>query len=927
MPRVRDAMRVAEDDFAGDRPSLSAATDHPSRESMIGRELSHYRITAKLGSGGMGEVFRAEDTKLGRAVALKVLPEEMASDEDRLSRFRREAKIVAGLNHPNIVTLYSVDRADGLDFLTMELVEGTTLGDLMPRDGFPLERIFELAIPIIDAVVCAHVKGVVHRDLKPGNVMVTDEDGRVKVLDFGLATPVGSTDDGELSGVVTLSIAREGLVVGTPLYMSPEQARGQEVDQRSDIFAFGVMLYEMATGERPFRGANSVELLSSVLRDDPPPATDVRSDLPPHLARVIRRCLEKDPDDRYQTARDVLNELRVLKLEVTSGFDRAPISELGARRASGRGSGIRKPVLAAAAVVIASAATLSVMLGLPGGERPPASGSGRQVVAVLPFENLGSEDDEYFADGVTDEITSRLAVIQGLAVISRTSARLYKGTQKPAREIGNELGADFILEGTIRWDRSGDPSRVRITPRLIQVTDDTQLWSDTYEHEIMQIFSVQTEIAERIAGALDVRLVADERQALTAKPTDNIEAYHAYLRGMKQLVSPGFGKEAFELGAQMFERAVTLDPGFALAWARLSSMHSRMYHYGFDRTEDRLEKARTTAGRALALQPTLAEAHVALGHYHYWCEREYAAALEALDTAQELAPANNEVWLTKAYVARRQGDFEGAIELFKRDSELSPLDPNATIGLGETLGTLRRYAEAERAFQRGIALAPADPYPYTELALLYLRWRGDSAAARSVLEAMPPVNSTEVCRVGFLTELLDRRYEAALELLGECPEPVLQAGIFSIPVALFEGMARQLMGEPEQARAGFERSRTLLEERLANDDLDHRTHSALGLTYAGLGRAEEAVRHGLRAVELYPLSKDALEAPSLITDLALIYTMVGQEDAALDQLERVLSVQSIFSASWLEQDPLWDALRDNPRFEELLREHAVDTGT
>ncbi len=893
---------------------------------MIDRKLSHYRITAKLGSGGMGEVYRAEDSKLGRSVALKVLPEEMASDEDRLSRFRREARIVAGLNHPNIVTLHSVDEADGLHFLTMELVEGKTLGELTPPDGFSLERVLELAIPIIDAVAGAHARGVVHRDLKPGNVMVTDEDGRVKVLDFGLAKPIAATADGELSGVETLSVAGGGLVIGTPFYMSPEQARGQEADARSDIFAFGVMLFEMATGQRPFKGANSVELLSAVLKDEPPQVTEIRPDLPIHLTRVIRRCLAKDPDDRYQTARDVVDELRELQLEVTSGFARAPISRTGAPgRVPGRATRMR--MFAAVSAVVAIAAVLVVVFGSWDRETLPDGRLERRVVAVLPFENLGSEDDEYFADGITDEITSRLAVIKGLSVISRTSARIYKGTRKPASEIGEELGANFILEGTIRWDRSGEPDRVRITPRLIQVTDDTQLWSDTYEREIMQIFSVQTDIAEQIAAALDVTLVAKEREALTARPTDSIDAYQAYLRGMKQLVSPGFGREAFTLGVQMFERAVTLDPGFALSYARLSSMHSRMYHYGFDRTDQRLELARQTVRRALELQPDLAEAHLALGQYHYWCERDYAAALDALHSAEELAPSNSEVWLTKAYVKRRQGDFEAAIKLFERDSELSPLDPNATVGLGETLGTLRRYPEAEKAFKRGIALAPEDPYPYTELALLYLRWRGDSAAARSVLDEMPPVNSTEGCRVGFLAELLDRRYEAALDRLEGCPQPVLQAGIFSIPTALLEGMTLELMDEPDRARAAFERSRVILEERLARDASDHRTHSALGLTYASLGRSGEAIRHGLRAVELYPVSRDALEAPGLIIDLALIYTIVGDADAAIEQLERVLSIQSIFSASWLERDPLWDPLRSDRKFDELLERHAVDTGT
>ena len=393
---------------------------------------------------------------------------------------------------------------------------------------------------------------------------------------------------------------------------------------------------------------------------------------------------------------------------------------------------------------------------------------------------------------------------------------------------------------------------------------------------------------------------------------------------MEQLNKPGYSREAFDLGVQMFERATALDPDFALAWARLSSMNARIFHYGFDRSDLRLELAREAADRSLELQPDLAEAHLALAQYEYWCRQDYARALASLDVARKLNPNISEIWLTIAYVKRRQGDFDAAIELFERDRRLSPLDSNGSIGLGETFGTLRRYAEGERAFRHAIALAPDDAYPFTELALLYLRWRGDTAAARATLEEMPPVAGTEACRVGFLVELLDRRYDAALEWLDTCPSDLIEAGIFATPTALLRGMTLRAMREPERARRAFERSRAALEEMLARAPGDHRVHAALGLTCAGLGRSEEAVRHGRRAVELYPRSRDALQAPSLGIDLALIYTMVGDNEAALAQLDAVLSIPSILSVPWLEKDPLWDPLRDNPGFAKLLRKHADD---
>ncbi len=411
------------------------------------------------------------------------------------------------------------------------------------------------------------------------------------------------------------------------------------------------------------------------------------------------------------------------------------------------------------------------------------------------------------------------------------------------------------------------------------------------------------------------------QQALDDQPTESVEAYQAYLRGLEQLNAPGFSRNSFELGVQMFERAIALDREFALAYARLSSMNARMYHYGFDRTTERLARAKAAAESALELESDLAEAHLALGHYYYWGAKDYDGALVALDNARRYAPNMGEVFLTTAYVKRRQGNFESAIEFLEKYRVLSPMDPNTFVGLGETYGTLRQYEAAEQAFERARVLAPDYPYPYTELGLLHLRWHGDTGAARAILEQAPRTDSSEKCRVGYLIELLDRRYDAAFERLETCPVAVLEASAFYTPTSLIEGTLYRLQDRPSRASETFAALLAHLEEKLRAEPNDHRVHAAVGLVYAGLGRAEEAVRHGQRAVELHPLGKDALEAPVQIVNLALIHTMVGQHEAALEQLDAALSVPSILSVAWLRKDPRWDGLRDLPSFEELLRKH------
>ncbi|MGB5657876.1 MAG: serine/threonine-protein kinase, partial [Thermoanaerobaculia bacterium] len=467
---------------------------------MIGQTLGHYKILDKLGEGGMGEVYLAADTTLKRKVALKVLPPDLASSQDRLERFQREAEALAALDHPNIVTIHTVEEAEGTRFLTMQLVDGKPLSELIPPNGMALAQIFKIATPLADALASAHEKGIIHRDLKPANVMVTTE-GRVKVLDFGLAKL--SHDPSLVSTqLATEPLTQDGLILGTMPYMSPEQLQGKELDGRSDVFSLGVMLYEMATGERPFKGDTSATLIMSIGRDTAPEVDTVRGELPHHLGRVIGRCLEKDPNKRFQTIKDVRNEFAALKRETASSVTSA--SRIDVPLVEPRKRVWWVAVVVAGLVVAALGSWLLVREPEPGAQTSgvvrtedvaetqaastdateAATGSDRKMIVVLPFENLGSSEDDYFAAGMTEEITSRLAMVSEMGVISRKSAVRYADTDKSMQEIGAELGVDYVLEGTVRWAKEGDSSRVRITPQLIQVSDDTHLWADTYDRVI-----------------------------------------------------------------------------------------------------------------------------------------------------------------------------------------------------------------------------------------------------------------------------------------------------------------------------------------------------------------------------------------------------------------------------------------------------------
>jgi serine/threonine protein kinase/tetratricopeptide (TPR) repeat protein len=636
-----------------------------------GSRLGPYAVLGTIGSGGMGEVYRARDERLGRDVALKILPADVADSAERLARFQREARTVAALNHPGIVTLFSIEEADGLHFITMELVEGRSLDALVAAGGLPVPRVLDLAIPLADALAAAHERGVVHRDLKPANVMVTPA-GRVKVLDFGLAKAAATPSSIDLTQAATMPtpISTAGQVVGTMPYMSPEQLRGDESDARSDLFAFGIVMYELLAGQRPFRGHTPVDLTSSILRDEPPELAGLRPDLPADLVRVVERCLEKEPRSRWQTALDVHSELKRVKRGLLGSTTAAPAAR-------------PDPVA-----------------------EPPS-------IAVLPFVNRSrDEEDEYFADGLADELLAVLAKIKGLRVASRTSSFQFKGKNDDLAVIGKKLNVATVLEGSVR--KSGN--RVRISVQLVKIADGYHLWSETYDRTLDDIFAVQDDVARAVVKELRAALHGSEpdsntsgevqaevARAVRGRGTDP-EAHRLYLLGLYRYHR--FIIDDFPVAVDLLTKAVTIDPEYAQAWAMLARSHAACAAWGTASTSVGFEAARTAARRALAIEPDLPEAHLAMGYIQAWYDWNWAGAEISLARAIELAPGNSEALSTLAYVDLFRGRSDLAIARSRRAIELSPLDVFGFGVLGRILRSLGRTAEAREVLLQAKAISP-----------------------------------------------------------------------------------------------------------------------------------------------------------------------------------------------------------------------------
>jgi serine/threonine protein kinase/Tfp pilus assembly protein PilF len=622
--------------------------------SIVNRTISHYNVTEKLGGGGMGVVYKAKDTRLGRSVALKFLPEDTSQDPQAIERFRREARAASSLNHPNICTIYDIGELEGRPFIAMELLEGQTLKHRISGRPIEVSEILDVGIQIADGLDAAHAKGIVHRDIKPANIFIVNR-GPVKILDFGLAKLAGQLQLatgtlGESSLRTQTHITDDALLtspgssIGTVAYMSPEQARGEELDLRSDLFSLGVVLYEISTGVVPFSGSTVALIFDGILHSQAAPATKLNSRLPAALENIFSKALEKDTDLRYQTAAELRADLKRLKRDLDS--NRRPAAEKSAA------SNVHPPVLAPS----------------------------RKSVAVLYFENQsGAKEDEYLRDGITEDVITELSKIRGLNTFSRPTVLAFRDKPVTPAQIGQQLGAAYVLTGTVR--RAG--ARLRISAQLIDTHTDFPLWSERFDREMKDVFEVQDEMARKIAEALRVTLSPQELEALADKPTENLQAYDLYLRGKRY--ARRLTRQDVEFALQMFENAVTLDPSFALAYAACANACA-MYYSFFSRDEVWVARAREASGKAVALRWDLPETHVSQA----WVL--YAAGL--YDEAVRM--------VKKAIERKRDCDGAYYLDIAESAIEASGEDYNVYVPIINTLGSMGNKEAKRNMAQRMI---------------------------------------------------------------------------------------------------------------------------------------------------------------------------------------------------------------------------------
>ena len=852
-----------------------------------------YVIERELGRGGMATVYLARDLRHKRAVALKVLHPELGSVVGA-DRFQREIELAASLQHPHILPVFDSGEAAGRLWFTMPFIEGESLRNRLVREGqLPLNDARRIATEVARALDYAHRHGVIHRDVKPENILLT-ADGDTMLADLGIARAVDA---------VGAQLTETGLAIGTAAYMSPEQASGdRKLDARSDIYSLGLVLYEMVAGEPPFTGPSAQAIMARRFTESPRSLRQIRETVPDAVEQAVGTALARSPADRFATAAEFAQALS------------APASS--APTAAMAPPPRRRRWLVLGAFVIAGLAIAATAVFA--WRQARSADAAPKMLVVLPIKNLGAPTDQYFADGLTEEITSRLAGISGLNVISRSTADHYRNTTKSTREIGRELGAGYVLEGSVRWERdSTGRGRVRVTPELIRVSNDSHIWADRYDADLADVFQVQAQIAEKVAAALDLALRPEERAALAARPTANPDAYDAYLRAndFDDRSSQADETRAIEL----YRRAVALDTSFAAAWARLGQAEALEWWFGWDRTPETLAAAESSIRRALALAPDLPTAHVAMGFYRLWSARDYDRALAEFTIAGRRQPNDPNLVAAIGMVERRQGRWDDAIASLRRSVTLDPRSVLNVPELGLTYLMVRDYPNAEMAFDSAVALAP-DLGNTHWLRIVAKANQGDSAGAQAVfrqaIHQMPfgKFVAQSLLDAPPLSMLVtDSLFRAAL--------PGLTLDDFagdSVRYYRIKAESYRLMDQSAVGRAYCDSVAAVARNRVRTLPDYAYLHTALGTAEACRGNAEEAIREARRAEELEPPSRDHFTGMQIIEEAAHIYMAAGLPDSAVSRLRAALAAPSLLSAARLRIDPLWLPLRSNAGFQRLV---------
>jgi len=902
----------------------------PLRDALQDR----YALERELGRGGMATVYLARDVKHKRLVALKVLQPELAAALGG-ERFQREIEFAARLQHPHILTVLDSGETAGQLWFTMPYVEGESLRSRLQRERqLPVDETLRIATETARALDYAHRQGVMHRDIKPENILLT-KDGDTLVADFGIARALAGSED---------HLTQTGLSLGTPAYMSPEQASGDKaVDARTDIYSLGCVLYEMLAGDPPYTGPNAQVIIMKRFTEPVPSVKKVRPAVPEGVDQAIQRALASLPADRFATAAEFGRALQAQASALataatppagTPPAGTAPAIATTIPTAPGAATApttpvptvmpARRPRMPVAAITLG----LGFLIGIGvlfAWRRTHASAiednTGSKRVAVLPFENLGDSADAYFADGMTDEVRGKLSHVTGLAVIARTSSNEYRKTTKLPQQIARELGADYLLTATVRWEKvAGGPSRVRVSPELIRVQPGaapTTKWQQGFDASLTDVFQVQADIATKVASALDVAMGDSARHQLAVKPTANLAAYDAFLKGEAVLEAEGMGNPgSLRQAIGLYEQAVTLDSTFVSAWVQLARARSSLYFISTP-SPDLATQARKATDRAQALGPDQPEAKRALGDYYGSVLLDYHQALAAYEAGLKLAPNNVDLLGAVASAEQSLNRWDASLPLVAKAAELDPRSAAAQRRLAYTLIYLRRYHEAQIAMDRALALGPTNFDNILRQVLLALA-QGDLGGAQAfVRKTLTTVEPTSL--IAFLAI-----YQDLYWMLDDAQ----QRQLLTFPLSAFDNdpgtratvlaETYQLRGNPPLARLYADSARRALEEQLRGAPGDGQRHVFRGLALAYMGRKAEAIEEGKRGVALWPISRDAYNGAYIQHQLVRIYLLVGEPEKALDQLEPLLEMPYYLSPGWLRIDPTFAPLKGNPRFEKLI---------
>ncbi|HEY4129856.1 MAG TPA: protein kinase [Gemmatimonadaceae bacterium] len=857
------------------------------REVLAGR----YRIEREIGRGGMATVYLAVDEHHDRAVALKVLNAEFAAPQGA-ERFQREIKLAAKLQHPHILSVYDSGAADGMAWYTMPFVQGESLRDRMTREGqLPIADAIRIARDVALALDYAHRNGIVHRDIKPENILLSD--GQAMVADLGIARALEEEH----------ALTQTGIAIGTPAYMSPEQAAGERItDARTDIYALGCVVYEMVAGELPITGPTAAVVIARKMTETPRTLSVVRTKVPLALAQLVDAMLAIAPADRPASAKVVATTLDEI---VRSSASRTVASPPASRN--------RRSLW----IAVAAALCLGIFGGIAW-RRARVTPDAALRIAVLPFENEGAPTDEYFADGMTDEVRSRLSAVPGLEVTARTSTRQYKKSNKPARDIGRELSVDYLLTGTVRWSRhAGGPDRVRVTPELVKVSSNATKWSLPFDTVMSDVFAVQAAIASRVAENLNVALAAPTQRRLATQPTQNLEAYHEFLKGEELTSNVGTADfKVLNAGLPHYERAVALDSNFLEAWSSLARSLSYINNSG--PTVEGVERDRVATERAMMLGANRAEGQLAFAQYLRDIKLDYEGARTHYEAGLKIDPNNTDLLLGEAGVDAILGRFDDALARAQHAVKLDPRSLATMRRVPGLLHYLRRYPEELAAWDRALALAPDNLGLIQGKAFAYMSLGELDSVHALVAEKLKTADTTALL-VHFAL------YQETMWVL----PPELWPKIVVLTPKDFVndrghwglklGHTYRLMGDTAKARMFGDTALAAFEKQLHDFPDRAQVRELVARAAALAGRKQEAILQADSALKLRETTNDASLRPYVLFQAARVFIQAGENDRALDLIERLITMPaSDVTAAYLRIDPSFAPLKGNPRFEKLI---------